>query len=428
MWKLDRLARSTRHLNKLIEHCQDHGKTIVSTSENLDLDTWAGRLLTGVIGGLAEGELSAIKERTTASRAKLRELGRWAGGKPAYGYKAEQTDDGWRLVVDDDAAAVIVRIAGDLLGGKPLGRICAELESEAVASPSRHYRGEAGGKWSTTPVRDLLRRQTLLGIQVHNGVPVRDDLGEPMRIGPAILDRDTWERVQRVLDGNVEVFKNNRLPHDSWLVGSAYCGACGAPLWHNQSSVRRKSGRVDLYRYLRCRDRCGAQQINADELEALVEEHFLADYGDWNVRERVWEPASEDHVALAEAVRALDELTALAGTISSDTARSRLQRQVSALDEKIAELESRPQREGHWKWVEWPETYAEAWEAADAEGRRAILRRAGFKVTARMLGRHGWEVAPRVVEPRRARPRDCSRKTSRRRGASEGVTPTLGYP
>ncbi len=51
-----------------------------------------------------------------------------------------------------------------------------------------------------------------------------------MRIGPAILDRDTWERVQRVLDGNVEVFKNNRLPHDSWLVGSAYCGGCvGSP-------------------------------------------------------------------------------------------------------------------------------------------------------------------------------------------------------
>ena len=88
LWKLDRLTRSTRHLNWLIGHCQDHGKTIVSTSENLDLDTWAGRLLTGVIGGLAEGELSAIKERTTASRAKLRELGRWAGGKPAYGYKS----------------------------------------------------------------------------------------------------------------------------------------------------------------------------------------------------------------------------------------------------------------------------------------------------------------------------------------------------
>ena len=41
--------------------------------------------------------------------------------------------------------------------------------------------------------------------------------------------------------------------------------------------------------------------------------------------------------------------------------------------------------------MELSETYAEAWEAADAEGRRAILRRAGFRVTARMLGRHGRE-------------------------------------
>src|SRR4029077_13621994 len=116
-------------------------------------------------------------------------------------------------------------------------------------------------------------------------------------------------------------------------------------------------GRVDLYRYLRCRDRCGAQQINADELESLIEEHFLADFGSWNVRERVWEPASEDSAALAEALRAFDELTAIAGTVTSATARSRLQQQISAQDEKIKELESRPMREGHYKWVELPETY-----------------------------------------------------------------------
>ncbi|MCV7092111.1 recombinase family protein [Mycobacterium interjectum] len=54
-WKLDRLGRNAIQLNKLSGWCGEHGKTLVSCSESIHLSSWAGRMLAGVIAGLAEG-------------------------------------------------------------------------------------------------------------------------------------------------------------------------------------------------------------------------------------------------------------------------------------------------------------------------------------------------------------------------------------
>jgi DNA invertase Pin-like site-specific DNA recombinase len=129
-WKLDRFGRDAIRLNKLFSWCLDHDKTLVSASEAIDLSTPVGRLIANVIAFLAEGELAAIKERQRSSRNKLRELGRWPGGKPAYGYTAVKGADGWSLEIDPLASKVVRRIVNDVIDGKALGRIARELTEE----------------------------------------------------------------------------------------------------------------------------------------------------------------------------------------------------------------------------------------------------------------------------------------------------------
>lgn len=63
-WKLDRLGRNAIQLNKLFGWTLEHGKTLVSCSESMDLSTTTGRMLAAIIAGIAEGELEAIRERT----------------------------------------------------------------------------------------------------------------------------------------------------------------------------------------------------------------------------------------------------------------------------------------------------------------------------------------------------------------------------
>jgi site-specific DNA recombinase len=96
----------------------------------------------------------------------------------------------------------------------------------------------------------------------------------------------------------------------------------------------------------------------------------------------------------------VDELSAAAGRATSATMRQRLQRQLDALDARIAELEAQPAREAHWEWVATGGTYGDAWEAAaaDPEAQRALLQRSGITFAARSLGGKSREFRINVPE------------------------------
>ncbi|OBK32545.1 hypothetical protein A5658_16030 [Mycobacterium sp. 1245111.1] len=394
-WKLDRLGRNAIQLSELFGWCQDHDKTVVSCSESIDLSSWAGRMLAGVIAGLAEGELEAIRERTKASRAKLRQSARWPGGKPPYGYKAVPREGGgWVLVQDREAVSVIQRIVRDLLSGTTLTGEARSLTAEGICTPADHYRAQRGlqplgRRWQTTPLRNLLRSPALLGRVHHDGELVRDDDGQPVQFAEPVVSLDEWERIQAFLDGNREARKDDRRSDTSLLSGLAYCAVCESQLHHDLNVVKRP-GRTYEYRYLRCKLRC-SPQIPAAELEEMAEDAFLYELGDLEVRERVWVPGDSNQEALAEALRAVDELSAAAGRATSATMRRRLQRQLDALDARIAELEAQPAREAHWEWVPTGGTYGDAWRAAkgDTEARRALLQRSGITFAARNIGGRG---------------------------------------
>jgi site-specific DNA recombinase len=392
-WKLDRLGRNAIQLAELFGWCQDHGKILVSTSESIDLSTWAGRMLASVIAGLAEGELEAIRERTRASRAKLREAARWPGGKPPYGYRAVPLDGGgWTLVEDREAAEVIRRVVRELLEGATLTGAARTLTSEGVTTPADHYRAQRGlqplgRRWQTTPLRNLLRSPALLGQAHYQGSIVRDDAGLPVQLGEPLVSVDEWQRVQAILDGNSEARKDARMSEVTMWAGLVFCAACGSVMHHDANSVRRGEKRY-LYRYAKCKAQC-SPRIPADEIEKLAEDAFLYELGDREIRERVWVPGDDQQAAIAEAVQAVDELSQAAGKAASATMRERLQRQLAALDLRLAELEATPAREARWEWRTTGGTFGEAWQAEDTIGRRALLQRSGITFAARVVGGRG---------------------------------------
>ena len=388
-WKLDRLGRNAIQLSKLFGWCQDHGKTVVSCSESIDLGSWAGRMLASVIAGLAEGELESIRERTRGSRNKLRELGRWPGGKPPYGYTAVKTADGWSLVIDPEAHQVVRRIVNDVIDGKTLGRIGRELTEEGHPSPAAYYAAQKGrqageGKWEATPIRNMLRSKALRGYVHHKGDTVRDAEGMPIQVAEPLVTLDEWDLLQAALDTVQAGYLSARPKEASPLAGVAVCLDCGVPLHHSRNAVKRDKRRY-VYRNYRCQTRrCVA--IPAETLETLAEEAFLYEVGDLEVRERVWVPGDTHEADLREAVTALDELTQAAGRARSATGKQRLQKQLDALDARIADLESAPAREARWEYRPTGGTYRSVWEASNTQARRALLVSSGIKVAASISG------------------------------------------
>lgn len=80
VWKLDRFARSLKHLVNALAEFEALGIAFVSLRDSLDLTTPSGRLMFHVIAAMAEFEKSLIQERVCAglrnARAKGKQLGR----------------------------------------------------------------------------------------------------------------------------------------------------------------------------------------------------------------------------------------------------------------------------------------------------------------------------------------------------------------
>lgn len=388
-WRLDRLGRDAIRLNKLFGWAIDNGKTVVSATEGIDLATPVGRLIANVIAFLAEGELEAIRERTRASQKRLREVGRWGGGRVFYGYQAQERTEsaGWELIPDPYAAGVLMRIIDKVLNGQSLDSIAREMQEQSELSPADYLRYRSGkpvegSAWAGPQLFRMLRSKSLLGHATHNGVTVRDGDGMPIRKGEPLIPQEVFDQLQAALEARKSL-NTRRSAKTSPLLGVAVCAVCGRSLHQRRANIRAKTSHT----YYGCVGNRAEPHpgnfVRAEYLETLLEEEFLSQLGREKLRERVFIPAENHQIELEEAIRAIDELTSLLGTITSDTMRSRLTEQMRALDLRVAALEQMPAREAQWEYRETHQTYKDAWDKADTEGRRQLLLRSGITCVAR---------------------------------------------
>ena len=82
--KLDRLARSTRHLTQLAAELEALGMDLIVVDQGIDTSTPAGRLLFNVLAAIGEFELDLVRERTKAGLAAARRRGKRLGRPRAY--------------------------------------------------------------------------------------------------------------------------------------------------------------------------------------------------------------------------------------------------------------------------------------------------------------------------------------------------------
>jgi recombinase-like zinc beta ribbon protein len=204
-----------------------------------------------------------------------------------------------------------------------------------------------------------------------------------------------YDRLQAALDERA--FKvTNRSAKASPLLGVAICGMCGRPM-HLRQHHNKKRGKT--YRYYQCVGGASsgggggggkdheANIIKGEDLETLVEEGFLFQYGLEPVREHVYIPAENHKMELDEHLRAVAEITQLLGTATSTAVQKLYADQLAALDARIAELEALPVSVARWKWRKLPETYAEAWERAETPDRRQLLLKREVTATVAVRGR-----------------------------------------
>ena len=125
VWRLDRLARSLKHLIALSEDLQLRGVALRSLTESIDTSTSSGRFMFAIIGALAQMEREIIVERTRAGLRAAAARGR-RGGRPAV------------LDAAKLHAAKAMLAAGTMTAG--------EIARQIGCAPSTLYRHLPGGR------------------------------------------------------------------------------------------------------------------------------------------------------------------------------------------------------------------------------------------------------------------------------------------
>jgi len=194
LYKIDRLTRSLSDFARIVEVLDRAGASFVSVTQAFNTTTSMGRLTLNVLLSFAQFEREVGAERVRDKIAASKKKGMWMGGVCPIGYDVRE-----RALVVNEAEAETVRLIFRLY--LQLGSVLvleSELRKRGVLSKRRVGRGggETGGKPFTRGALYVLLRNPLYVGRVRH----RDQSYPGQH--EAIVDDDTFDRAQRLLDAN----------------------------------------------------------------------------------------------------------------------------------------------------------------------------------------------------------------------------------
>jgi site-specific DNA recombinase len=390
------IDRMFRNLYDFITFYHDfllpNSKSIIITSENIDMTSPDGRTMAQMRVVMAENELNKITERRQRGYRVLYQGGYWPGGQIPFGYMSVKDGKHYRLILHPEHAAIVRRIADEIINGKPLGQVARELTAAKIPTGRYRHTGkhDDDGKpirvprtdWTRKALAKILRNPTLTGhitygyVRSSDGTEtyklVRDDDGVPIRREP-ILDDETFAALQKAL------IRPPRGPGHRWdaspLLRVAHCAECDAVLYSN-----RFKSRGTQYAYYICSKQCGAGAVPMDTLDKAVNDSMIEAYGWVPYRNRIVHVGSERDRRLADVGQAIANLTTdryVRGIIPNDydDVLARLQ----AEHAKLSVMEPEPPK------VDWEDTgltIEQVWPTWDAMRKRHFLLDRRVKVIA----------------------------------------------
>jgi site-specific DNA recombinase len=364
-WHVDRLTRSPRELEDVIDMADRYGLELATVTGEVDLSTPTGRLVARMLGAAASAVRPCVLLRGGRQAA---EAGRVSGGgiRP-FGY----ADD--RTTILEEEAAIIRECAARVLAGESLASVCRDLADRGIT-------GTGGRGWKATTLRTMLMSARISGRREHKpraaGGHKRPGPGDIVAtaVWPAIISPTDSDRLRALL-GDAQ--RRTRLPGTGrtyLLSGILRCGRCGGGL-----VGRPKSGTP---RYV-CPNTpggstCGKIATVAEPTETLVRDLVLTALDSPEMLARL-HAQQDDSGGLDEQVRddeqRLDDLAAAwaSGEISRRewmTARTVIEQRLEAARARLARVDRRTTLR---TFVGTVPDMIERWDRLNVSQRRAIV-------------------------------------------------------
>jgi site-specific DNA recombinase len=268
VYKIDRLTRSLADFAKLVEAFDAKSISFVAVTQQFNTTTSMGRLTLNVLLSFAQFERELASERVRDKVAASRKKGKWTGGTVPLGYDAKDK----KLVINRNEAETARMIFRLYLELKSFGMLVAELDRRKIVTKRRDtkvakYQG--GIPFTYGPLAYFLKNRIYVGEMHHGGKWFK---GEHQ----AILDRQTFERVQDLLKSNRITRRIKHSESGARLRGKLFDdkGNAMSPSFSSKNGIRY---RFYVSTALRGRKhRAGSvTRVSAPEIEGIIEDALL---------------------------------------------------------------------------------------------------------------------------------------------------------
>jgi DNA invertase Pin-like site-specific DNA recombinase len=331
VYHADRLTRRPIELEQFLETITTAGLRHVRFVAGADVDVanGDGLMVLRLLSAVAANESASKSRRVRRKMDELAAAGLPHGGVRAFGYE----DD--KLTVRPAEAEIVRAVVARYLAGESTRSLATWLDGQSVKTV-------AGGPWTTTTLRAMLRSPRIAGLREHRGEVVGP------AVWPAIITVEERDRVLARMA--TKATSGRRAPRRYLLSGLARCGKCGKTLY---SSARRERSGKETRRYV-ClsgpdHGGCGGTMVVAGPLEDLITDAVLYRLDTPELADALAGRAAVDEEAavLSEGISAdraqLDELAALyadrqIGAREWLAARNPIEERVRAAEKRLGRM------------------------------------------------------------------------------------------
>ena len=287
---LSRLGRNQLHTGLYIEErFPMFGVRYIAINDNVDTDSSESNDLMPFKNLFNEWFIRDTSRKIRAVLKAKAERGEWLGTRAPYGYRKDP--DTKKLIVDEEAAAIVRRIFAMCAGGSGPSQIARILKKEQILTPTMYAYTRFGMNhtcldtahpynWSDSAIANLLENEIYLGNTVNMKYSTksykdkrrvehpREECMVFENTHPALITREVWDIVQRVRKNKRRLSKMEEQNKYSGLV---FCADCGSNMvLHRARTMSASYNHFTCRTYKKDGESCTGHYIRECVLDEVV--------------------------------------------------------------------------------------------------------------------------------------------------------------
>lgn len=261
--KLDRLTRSVRDLQNIVDYMDQNNLKLISLNESFDNTTANGRLTLTMMGAVAQWERETIQERVCLGVKQAALSGKIVGTVP-FGYNYDNKTG--KVSVNEEEAEVVKIVFNMYAQGHG---------SNSISSYIFDNYPKEFMNFGNTQILRMIKRRSYLGESITR---FKDGTKHVIpNAYPQIIDQDLFDKVQEVYRNKKEVATPRQKKNRRIFTGFLVCGLCGNAICGSASGSASKNTTLSYrcsHKYNRTKCRCS--MFNEEELEKAFVEKMVS--------------------------------------------------------------------------------------------------------------------------------------------------------